>query len=218
MNPTEPDELIPTRHSLLERLRRWDDHQGWQEFFDTYWKLIYRAALNAGLAPLEAEEVVQDTIVSVAHEMPGFRYVPREQGGSFKKWLLTLTKWRIADLLRRKQREQAFAPQPSSRGDGSELADAVLAIPDPVSERLDQLWEAEWEHTLLESALERLKLRVDPKHYQIFDLYVLKEWPVGKVAASLNVSRPQVYIIKHRLTKQLKSILNELRCTDCHKA
>jgi len=25
----------------LRRLKNWEDHGGWQEFFDTYWKLIY---------------------------------------------------------------------------------------------------------------------------------------------------------------------------------
>ena len=40
----DPGELAPTRLSLLERLRDMDDRASWQEFFDTYWKLIYLAA------------------------------------------------------------------------------------------------------------------------------------------------------------------------------
>ena len=36
-----PDELIPTRRSLLSRLKDWDDQDSWKEFFDTYWKLVY---------------------------------------------------------------------------------------------------------------------------------------------------------------------------------
>jgi hypothetical protein len=35
--PNEPSfDSIPTRHSLLLRLRHWSDQSGWQEFFDTY--------------------------------------------------------------------------------------------------------------------------------------------------------------------------------------
>jgi hypothetical protein len=29
------DELIPTRQSLLSRLKDWQDRDGWKEFFDT---------------------------------------------------------------------------------------------------------------------------------------------------------------------------------------
>ena len=31
---TETDDWLPTRRSLLTRLRQADDHVGWQEFFD----------------------------------------------------------------------------------------------------------------------------------------------------------------------------------------
>ena len=37
-----PADLIPTRASLLGRLKDWDDHASWREFFDTYWKLSPR--------------------------------------------------------------------------------------------------------------------------------------------------------------------------------
>ncbi len=38
------DELIPTRASLIGRLKNWQDSSSWQDFFDTYWKLIYGVA------------------------------------------------------------------------------------------------------------------------------------------------------------------------------
>ena len=62
----EPHEFIPTRASLLSRLKNWDDQDSWKDFFDTYWKLIYAAALKSGLSDAEAQDVVQDTVVSVA--------------------------------------------------------------------------------------------------------------------------------------------------------
>jgi len=62
----ETDDLLPTRLSLLARLKDWQDQQSWREFFDTYWKLIYSVAIQAGLSDAEAQDVVQDTLVSVA--------------------------------------------------------------------------------------------------------------------------------------------------------
>ena len=34
-------DFLPTRRTLLSRLKNADDQAGWQEFFDTYWSLIY---------------------------------------------------------------------------------------------------------------------------------------------------------------------------------
>src|SRR6185436_2435368 len=49
------DEFIPTRHSLLQRLKNWEDQSSWRDFFDTYWKLIYSFARRAGLSEQEAQ-------------------------------------------------------------------------------------------------------------------------------------------------------------------
>ena len=88
-------DLIPTRRSLLSRLRSWGDQESWHDFFATYWRLIYEVALKSGLSEVEAEEVVQETVISVAKKMPGFKYDPAI--GSFKGWLLQITRRRIAD-------------------------------------------------------------------------------------------------------------------------
>src|SRR5579863_484913 len=100
--PNEREELIPTRQSLLSRLKDWEDQDGWKIFFDTYWRLIYGTAVKAGLSDAEAQDVVQETIVSVLKSMPKFKYDSSK--GSFKSWLLNLTKWRIVDHLRRRKK------------------------------------------------------------------------------------------------------------------
>jgi len=43
------EELIPTRDSLLSRLKNREDQESWQDFFHTYWKLVYGVASKAGL-------------------------------------------------------------------------------------------------------------------------------------------------------------------------
>jgi RNA polymerase sigma factor (sigma-70 family) len=206
---TDPgeDEFIPTRQSLLERLRRWNDQESWQLFFDTYWKLIYRAARKAGLSETEAEETVQETVISVAKRMPDFQYRPAEMGGSFKQWLLRLTKWRIADQLRKRHKDR-FLIRP-----GDEKGHDVAEIPDPLASnnQLEELWESEWEQNLLGAALEQVKRRVDPRDYQVFYLSAVKGWGGLKISRSMKVSLAQVYTIKHRISKQMKKILAQLK-------
>ena len=93
--------LISTRRSLVDRLHDWEDRKHWQEFFDTYGKLIFSAALKSGLTEMEAQEVVQETIITVAKKIGQLRYDPAR--GSFKGWLLHITRWRIADQFRKRR-------------------------------------------------------------------------------------------------------------------
>ena len=85
------DELIPTRTTLIQRLKNWEDQSSWQDFFDTYWKLIYGVARKGGLTATEAQDVVQETMISVARQMPTFKY--DRAIGSFKAWLLAKATW-----------------------------------------------------------------------------------------------------------------------------
>jgi RNA polymerase sigma-70 factor (ECF subfamily) len=198
------DELIPTRATLLQRLKNWQDQSSWQEFFDTYWKLIYRVALKAGLTETEAQDVVQETMVSVSKHMPAFKYDPAI--GSFKAWLLKLTRWRILDQFRKRgpRQHQSLSQDTAT---GTRTVDKVV---DPKSQDLDAVWNLEWEQTVLEAALLKVKRRVDPQKFQIFDLYVNKEWSAARVAEAFGVSIDQVYLAKHRVTEAIKQEVSRL--------
>jgi RNA polymerase sigma-70 factor (ECF subfamily) len=75
-------ELAPTRATLLERLRDLQDHASWQQFFDTYWKLI--------------------------RNMETFEYRP--ESCSFKGYLMHITRRRIIDRLRKHGKRPLFVP------------------------------------------------------------------------------------------------------------
>jgi RNA polymerase sigma-70 factor (ECF subfamily) len=199
-------EFIPTRQSLLSRLKDWNDQEGWKVFFDTYWKLIYNAALKAGLTDAEAQDVVQETILSVLKSMPRFEYDARK--GSFKVWLMRLTSWRITDQLRRRQKgieQKRRAAETSTR------TETIERVADPVGLKLEALWDDEWEKNLIEAAIERVKRKVDPKHYQAFDLYVFKKWPVSRVARTLRINPGKVYLVKHRINNLIRKEITYLQ-------
>ena len=62
-------EFIPTRASLLGRLKDWGDQSSWQEFFDAYSRLIYNVAVKSGLSDAEAQEVVQELRRNIQAEL-----------------------------------------------------------------------------------------------------------------------------------------------------
>jgi len=195
------DELIPTRESLLSRLKDWGDQQSWRDFFDTYGRLIHGLAVKSGLTEAEAQDVLQETLLSVAKEMPDFKY--NRAVGSFKGWLLQITRWRIADQFAKRQPRRPARKNPDA-------TDTVERLPDPASYRLESLWEEEWQRNLLSAALARVKRQVHPKQYQMFDLYVTQQWPMGSVTGTLGVNVAQVYMAKYRISGLIKKEIRTL--------
>jgi RNA polymerase sigma-70 factor (ECF subfamily) len=199
----EPDsttlaaELLPTRYSLLSRLQNWEDQESWRVFFDTYWRLIYSVALKSGLTQTEAEEVVQETIICVAKDIHKFKRDP--QRGSFKGWLCHLTRWRIADQFRKRT-----GLLRGESGEADRKYQPLESVPDLADESGAVDWEKEWQANLLQTAMHRVKHRVNEEQYQLFDFCVVKQWPVWRVAQTLGVSAARIYLAKHRITRLLR--------------
>jgi RNA polymerase sigma-70 factor (ECF subfamily) len=205
MKQTEQSDLLSTHRSLLTRLKNWDDKEGWKRFFDTYWKLVYNAAIRAGLSDAEAQDVVQETVLAMARKMDDFKYDPAV--GSFKGWLLTLTRWRIADQFRQRARHGRQAQPPP---DDTAQTPLVEKVPDPKGEELEAIWDEEWRKNLMDAAIERVKHKVGARQYQLFDLYVIKGWAVDDIVQTLGVFADQIYQAKRRISVAVRSECEQL--------
>jgi RNA polymerase sigma factor (sigma-70 family) len=194
------NDFTATRQTLLNRLKNWDDQESWREFFQIYWKLIYSIAFKAGLTEAEAQDAVQETIISVARTMPTFRYEPAKC--SFKTWLWHLAQKRIADQFRKRPPLWIAGGSPASTR--TTRTSTIERVPDPDSTDLDASWEQEWQKTVFEVALARVRTRVSAEQYQIFDFYVLRNWPAKKITAALGIGAAQVYLAKHRVVRLIK--------------
>jgi RNA polymerase sigma factor (sigma-70 family) len=197
--------LNRTRTTLIKRLKNWQDQASWQRFYDAYSMLIFRVARGSGLTETEAEEVLQETMISVAKHMPNFEYDRR--AGSFKSWLLNMTRWRITDQLRRRG-PRWRDPLPS---EGHLEHDRTLEnIPDGTHLKLEAVWETEWKKSLSEAAFAKVKRTLDPLVYQLFDVYVNRQWEPEKVAQKFRVTVGQVYKAKHRVVEAVKEEIDRL--------
>ncbi|HWH72552.1 MAG TPA: sigma-70 family RNA polymerase sigma factor [Candidatus Sulfotelmatobacter sp.] len=180
-------------------MKDWEDQDSWQEFFSIYRRLIFSTALKAGLSESEAEDVLQETVLSVAKTIKDFQY--DRSRCTFKSWLRHLTQKRIADRFRKRARESLASPSPTTQTEGTALLER---LPDPASPDWDAIWEQEWQQNLLDAALERVKSQISPEQFQIFDFYVLRKMPVKRVAAALEVNVAQIYLAKHRVSRLIK--------------
>ena len=138
------DAFAATRHSLVERLVDWEDQRNWQDFFETYWRLIYGVARKSGLSDAEAQDVVQETVLTVAKNITKYE----RTAGSFKSWLLHTTRWRIADQFRK--RSPADRP-PHLAGDSERATAPIDRVPDGFD--LEAAWNEEWQSNVLAAAL-----------------------------------------------------------------
>ena len=199
----ENEAKYATRSTLMGRLKDLGDQQAWQEFFDIYWALMFNFVRRAGLNEHDAEEVVMDSMETVARKMEEFEY--NRETGRFKSWLLTIVRFKLGDRFRKQKRRAEKAEMVSLDvvDEGQILDSGEMA--------LEKIWYEEWGKQLIDMALERVKQLVGHRQYQIFYCYVIQEQKAEEVAEFLGVSRDQVYVAKNRVGKVYEGELRILR-------
>jgi RNA polymerase sigma factor (sigma-70 family) len=188
-----------TRTTLVVGLKNLEDQRIWNRFFDSYWKLIYNAAIQAGLKDADAQEVVQETVISVTKNIKDFDY--DRSKGSFKGWLMKTTKWKIMDQFRKIQKKNTRECSGSS--------EFLENLPNEFPE-VETYWENNWQQELLQSALVKVKEQVKPIYYQVYDMLIRKEMKPKDVSKTLGIKTDQVYLAKHRVAEALKEIIEEM--------
>lgn len=208
MKPSNPETVsaMRTRPSLLRRVRAWDDNTSWGEFHALYRTLVYGLARRSGLHHADAEDVTQEVFKRVAETIHVFE--SDSNRGTFRGWLMNLTRWRIADKYsaRPKSERRGSRKRDDTAGPRTATIDRVPDGADP-----DQEWDREWQRHILDAACERVARKANARHYRIFELHVRKHRTVEQVASELGVSASTVYLVCHRLTKQLKAEVAKLR-------
>jgi RNA polymerase sigma factor (sigma-70 family) len=186
-----------TRASLLLRLRDLGDAQAWSQFVRLYLPLVYEYLRRRGLQDADAADVAQNVLTSIAGAMPGFVYDPGR--GSFRGWLLTVTRSRAVEWWQKERRQAALAG--SAAGDWADQR-AIEA------ERA--AWEDDYRHALLACAAERVRPQIQENTWQAFWRTSLEEQPVEAVAAALGMSVGAVYVARSRVMARLREVVGEL--------
>ena len=201
MKPEAP--LLETRSSLIQRLKATINGESWEEFFYTYWELIYNVARRAGLSEADAQDIVQETILKVHNSLDRFEY--NRKRGTFKGWLRTVTRSRLNDFFKKQQRRPALN-QPLE-----EAADELQNLEDPEGPEIEKIWDEEWNRNLIQAALSRTKKLSSPKQFQIFKCHYIDEWTVRETCRTLGVNAAQVYMAKQRVGKVFREAVEALQ-------
>ena len=189
-----------TRATLLEHLRNGADQLSWEEFFRTYWPLLYVLAKQRGCSDHTAEEVVQDVILTVFERRDFYEYDPKR--GRFRDWLATLVRNKVAEYRRR--------PSERVRAQGGDSGTEML---DRASDDLppDAQCEAAFEDGLLLVLLEVVRRETKPQTYLAFELSALHQLRGAEVAEATGMTPNAVYKARKRVLRRLIELGGEYR-------
>lgn len=204
----ERSKRVATRSSFLERLRNWSDQESWRRFLADYGCVIRACAVRAGLRMDEADDVVQETLLSVAQSIPGFVYDRTK--GTFEGWVCRIAQRRVVDELRRRAASGPETAGPAEVEGPSKAAEAASGHRDWV-EPFEEQWEAAWREQALLAGMERLRRTTSAEHFQILHMSIIDGMKESEIARLLGVRRAFVYLVRHRLGRRLRREVERFR-------
>ena len=165
-----------TRVTLLARLGGdSEDPDAWSEFVDHYGRKIYGWCRLWGLQDADAQDVTQHVLLKLVHGLREFRYDP---GRSFRAWLKTLTHHAWHDYLKARR-------QPG-QGTGDSAVFQLVANVEAREDLCLRLQDA-FDRELLDEAIARVRLRIEPRTWDAFRLLALDDWSGAQTAQHLGM-------------------------------
>jgi RNA polymerase sigma-70 factor (ECF subfamily) len=162
-----------------------------------YGPLVLSWCRRRGLQTADAEDVTQEVLRTVFTRIGEFRKGP---GGSFRGWLLGITRNKLGDHWRRCSR------QPQAEG-GSEVRGKLEQVPS--EEPADEPASAE-AMALYRRAFNLIRSEFEEQTWQAFWLVVCENRPPADVARELSLSLNAVYLAKSRVLRRLRETLGDL--------
>jgi RNA polymerase sigma-70 factor (ECF subfamily) len=188
-----------TRVTLLFRLRRDPgDAAAWAEFVGHYEGKILCWCRAWHLQEADARDVAQAVLLKLAVRMRDFSYDPDR---SFRGWLKSVT--RHAWLAFREQQRRPGAGSGDSRV-WEQLCS--VAAGEDLLRRLEEVFDRE----LLEEAVRRVRLRVEPRTWEAFRLTAEEGLSGAEASARVGMRVSQVYVAKRRVQLMLQEEVKKL--------
>lgn len=189
-----------TSTTLLKQISAAAEHPRWAEFVARYRPMML-GFLREHFPGVEADDVIQDTLVALMDALPD--YVAAEKGqGAFHNFLTGVLRHKALDVLRAEDRRKRV-----------ENRHAAGASPDQAQAEAER---AAWRETVYAAALEELLAdpSINARHKQMFVRTAVKGEKPADVAASLLSTRGAVDQAKRRMTERLRDLVERLERVD----
>lgn len=188
-----------TQRSLLQRARG-HDPAAWERMLALYGPLVLGWCRGCGLGEEDAADVFQEVFQAVAAHLAGFH---RDRAGdTFRGWLRTITRNKVTDHYRRRQREPAAVGGSEAR---DRLARVAGAVPPDESGGPDSA-----EAGLLHRALGMIRGEFEPRTWEAFWRTAVDGRAAADVAPELGMTPGAVRVAKSRVLHRLRTELGDL--------
>ena len=199
---------IPTTSTtLLRDIANDSQHARWGEFVARY-RPIMEAYMRERFPSLDADDVIQETLIAVCAALPSYRYAPEEKG-YFHNYLTGILRNKALRQLRQDQRQAEIAEMAGSRvpRDRDGRAGAPRTPPGMMADN-----EQSWRETLVEIALQQLMNddSIQSRTRQVFLRVAVNGEKPDDVAAAFGIERNAVDQIKNRMMPRLQKIVAAL--------
>ena len=212
---------IPTTSTtLLRDVASDSQHARWTEFAARY-RPMMEAYLRERFPSLDADDVIQETLVAVWAALPSYRYVPEEKG-RFHNYLTGILRNKALRQLYKDQRHAEIAEMVHDDASCDGRARTLAALPStsftgravaprpPSGMMADD--EQSWRETLVEIALQQLMNdeSIQSRTRQVFLRVAVNGEKPDDVAAAFGIERNAVDQIKNRMMPRLQRIVADL--------
>jgi RNA polymerase sigma-70 factor (ECF subfamily) len=181
--------MSTTSLTLLDRLRRPDQPDAWNQFVRLYTPLLLRWAALQGFTDADAEDLVQLVLIKLVRLLPGYE---KAEGQTFRGWLFTICRNECRDF------RTARGTRPLPRADGL----STVVGPNPTD-----LVEAEYRRRLVRRALELVRADFTPAVWEMFSQFVLNQRRAAEVAREQGTTTNAVYLARHRVLTRVREEL-----------
>jgi RNA polymerase sigma factor (sigma-70 family) len=187
--------MTNTSVSLLDRARDDAESDSWQQFTSVYSPLLRQWMRRYALQPSDADDVVQEVMMTVARELPAFEHSGHP--GAFRSWLRMILVHRLQNLWRSRK------THPKGKG-GSSLLEELQLLSDDRSD-ISQMWNAEHDRHVLSRLLENVRPRFQEQTWRAFRCVMFDGQKTRDVANELGMSLKAVHLAKSRVLRALRA-------------
>jgi RNA polymerase sigma-70 factor (ECF subfamily) len=189
-----------TSTTLLDQAKA-GDSSAWDRLAFVYTPLVIWWCQRQGIrAPPDVEDVTQEVLAAVAGRIGEFT---RSSGGSFRRWLYTITRHKTADFFRRRGRGAAVG--------GTDAQACLEQLPAAANSDSASNEEGVSEGAILvRRALELVRPDFQQRTWEAAWRVTVDEQRPAEVAATLGMTVASVHTAKSRVLRRLRALLADL--------
>ena len=200
---------IPTTTStLLRDLAQDSQHARWGEFVARY-RPMMEAFMRERFPTLEADDVIQETLIELIRVFPIYHYSPKEKG-HFHNYLTGILRHRALRMMGEEKRRAKLAEMVGSRDPRDRGRAGRASLPDSAAD------ERSYRESLLEIALQQLLAdsTIHERTRLVFARVAVNGAKPDEVASAFGITRNAVDQMKSRMMTRLKELVVALEKAD----